>query len=129
LFLELSQIALRGNAWTWWTKAEGRYDKGALPRPGAVLVFSKTRRLRLGHLAVVAEVMNSREILVHQANWLNRGKIHRYTPVRDISKNNDWSEVRVWYTPGHVYGSGRYPVYGFIYPKVEEAPDLLQASN
>ena len=126
---ELSGIQLRGNAWTWWTKANGLYEKGAAPRPGAVLVFSKTRRLRLGHLAVVAEVRNSREIVVHQANWLNGGRIHRYTPVRDVSKNNDWSEVRVWYTPGRVYGSRNYAAYGFIYPRPEDAPELLQAAN
>jgi CHAP domain len=126
---ELSKIALRGNAWTWWTKAKGRYERGNTPQPGAVLVLSKTRRLRLGHLAVVAEVMNEREILVHQANWLNRGRVHRFTPVRDISKNNDWSVVRVWYTPGRVYGSGRYPAYGFIYPNSGDSTDMRQAAN
>src|SRR3546814_3366239 len=73
---------------------------------GAVLVLGKTGRLRRGHLAVVAEVRSSREIIVHQANWLNGGRIHRYTPVRDVSKNNDWSAVRVWYTPGRVYEIG-----------------------
>src|SRR3546814_13417919 len=76
------------------------------PRAGAVLVLGKTGRLRRGHLAVVAEVRSSREIIVHQANWLNGGRIHRYTPVRDVSKNNDWSAVRVWYTPGRVYEIG-----------------------
>jgi hypothetical protein len=127
---ELSGLDLRGDAWTWWTKAEGRYAKGAAPRPGAVLVLSKSRRLRLGHLAVVAEVRNSREIVVHQANWLNGGQIHRYTPVRDVSKNNDWSEVRVWYTPGRVYGARNYAAYGFIYPNSEEGtPALRQAAN
>jgi surface antigen len=124
---ELSKIALRGNAWTWWQKAKGRYERGSMPRPGAVLVLSKTNRLRLGHLAVVAGVRSSREIVVHQANWLNRGQIHRYTPVIDVSENNDWSVVRVWYTPGRVYGSRHYPAYGFIYPKADGDPDLRQA--
>lgn len=126
---KLSKIALRGNAWTWWQKAKGRYERGSVPQPGAVLVFSKSRRLRLGHLAVVAEVINSREIIVHQANWLNQGQIHRYTPVRDVSENNDWSEVRVWYTPGRVYGSRNYAAYGFIYPDPNESPELRQAAN
>lgn len=127
---ELSKIALRGNAWTWWQKAEGRYERGARPRVGSVLVLSKTRRLRAGHLAYVAEVVNSREVIVHQANWLNRGQIHRYTPVRDISENNDWSLVRVWYTPGQVYGTRHYPAYGFIYPEDSgETPDMRQASR
>ncbi|MEO3428553.1 CHAP domain-containing protein [Pelagibius sp. CAU 1746] len=126
---ELSSIALRGNAWTWWQKAEGRYERGSAPQVGSVLVLSKSRRLRLGHLAYVAEVVSSREIIVHQANWLNRGQIHRYTPVRDVSKNNDWSLVRVWYTPGQQMGSGHYPAYGFIYPKTGGTPELRQAAN
>ena len=126
---KLSQIALRGNAWTWWKKAEGAYRRGATPEPGAVIVLSKTKRLRYGHLAYVASVLNEREILVHQANWLNRGRIHRYTPVRDVSKNNDWSVVQVWYTPGQRYGTGRYPTYGFIYPAPNEEGGILQAAN
>lgn len=126
---EISGIQLRGDAWTWWGKAEGRYAKGSAPRVGAVLVLSKTRRLRLGHVAVVAEVRSSREIVVHQANWLNGGQIHRYTPVRDVSKNNDWSEVRVWYTPGRQFGARTYQAYGFIYPATKGLPELRQAAN
>ncbi|MGD1879457.1 MAG: CHAP domain-containing protein [Kiloniellaceae bacterium] len=126
---QLSGIALRGDAWTWWKKADGRYEKGKAPRAGAVLVLSKTRRLRLGHLAVVVEVLDSRNIVVHQANWLNGGRIHRYTPVRDVSPKNDWSEVRVWYTPGRQLGSRAYPAYGFIYPNPKGSPDVRQAAN
>lgn len=125
---KLSALQIRGNAWTWWGKAKDRYRRGAAPQAGSVMVLSKTRRLRYGHLAYVAEVLNDREVLVHQANWLNRGRIHRYTPVRDVSKNNDWSVVQVWYTPGQRYGSGRYPIQGFIYPN-EHDLDIRQASN
>ncbi|WP_299395576.1 CHAP domain-containing protein [Pelagibius sp.] len=126
---KLSGIQIRGNAWTWWAKATGRYDRGAAPEPGAVMVWSKTKRLRQGHLAYVVAVLNEREVLVHQSNWLNRGRIHRYTPVRDVSRNNDWSEVQVWYTPGQRYGSGRYPIYGFVYPNDPDDVQVLQAAN
>ena len=126
---QISGIALRGNAWTWWSKAEGRYQKGHKPQPGAVMVFSKTRRLRFGHLAVVVEVLDSRTVVVHQANWLNAGRIHRYTPVVDVSKNNDWSRVKVWYTPGHTMGSRSYAVSGFIYPDSQQTPETRQAAN
>lgn len=118
---EVSSINIRGDAWTWWRSAEGRYSRGHRPEVGAVLVLSKTKRLRYGHLAVVAEVLNDREVLVHQANWLNHGRIHRYTPVIDVSPNNDWSSVRVWYTPGQEYGKRAYKVSGFIYPDTLEA--------
>jgi len=126
---KLSGIQIRGNAWTWWAKATGRYERGAVPEPGAVMVWSKTKRLRQGHLAYVVAVLNEREVLVHQSNWLNRGRIHRYTPVRDVSKNNDWSVVQVWYTPGQRYGSGRYPIYGFVYPNDPDDVQVLQAAN
>lgn len=113
----VSGIGLRGDAWTWWDRAAGHYERGRTPRVGAVLAFSKTARLRRGHLAVVTRILNAREILVEQANWLNGGRIHLDTPVRDVSPNNDWSVVRVWYTPGGSYGLRRYPVSGFIYPQ------------
>jgi surface antigen len=112
---QVSGIGLRGDAWTWWRRAAGHYERGPVPRVGAVLVFSKTQRLRGGHLAVVTRIVNSREILVEQANWLNGGQIHLNTPVRDVSPRNDWSLVRVWYTPGGSYGVRRYPTAGFIY--------------
>ena len=112
---EISGIEIRGNAWTWWKAAKGRYRRGQTPEVGAVLVMKKTRRLRYGHLAVVRETVNSRVIIVDQANWLNRGRIHLNTAVVDVSRNNDWSAVRVWYTPGGRLGSGTYSAYGFIY--------------
>jgi len=114
---ELSGIQIRGDAWTWWDSAKGRYARGQEPQVGAVLTMKKTRRLRLGHLAVVKRVVDSRTIIVDQANWLNRGRIHLNSAIRDVSPKNDWSAVRVWYTPGARYGSRTYPVVGFIYPK------------
>ena len=112
---KISGIQIRGDAWTWWNAAKGRYQRGHTPELGAVLVMNKTRRLRLGHVAVVKEVVNSRVIIVDQANWLNRGRIHLDTAVVDVSRNNDWSAVRVWYTPGGRLGSRTYSVHGFIY--------------
>ena len=72
-------------------------------------------------VAVVRRILSSREILVDQANWLNQGQIHISTPVRDVSTNNDWSAVRVWYIPGDTYGTRHYPAHGFIYPDRETA--------
>lgn len=114
---EASGIDIRGDAWTWWRAAEGRYGVGQQPTVGSVLAFKRTARLRLGHLAVVTAILNSREILVDQANWLNRGQIQVSIPVRDVSKNNDWSAVRVWYIPGETYGVRTYAANGFIYPE------------
>jgi surface antigen len=109
------KIALRGEAWTWWRAAQGRYDRGRAPQVGSVLVL-KRRGRSLGHIAVVTRINGPRDIIVDHANWLNRGRIHLGTPVRDVSKNNDWSAVRVWYTPGKSWGQSAYPAYGFIYP-------------
>lgn len=113
----VSGIDIRGDAWTWWEGADGRYNRGKKPRPGAVLVFARTSRLPLGHVAVVRQTANSREILVTHANWgstrATRGRVADDVRVIDVSPGNDWSEVRVW--NGNGFGKV-YPAYGFIYP-------------
>ena len=117
----VSGIALRGDAHTWWKNAEGKFRRGHLPSPGAVMVVKGSSKTPLGHLAVVTKILNEREILVDHANWLNNEQIHLATPVIDVSAANDWSAIRVWYTPGAQYGANVYPVAGFIYP---DSPSL-----
>ena len=112
----ISGINIRGDAHTWWRKAEGRYERGVEPVPGAVMAFRSGSKTPLGHVAVVTKILNDREVLVDHANWLNNERIHIATPVIDVSPQNDWSSVRVWYTPGSQYGAGVYPLAGFIYP-------------
>ena len=116
---KVSGFPIWGDAWTWWRTAEGRYRRSTTPAVGSILSFKRTKRLRLGHVAVVNRILNDREIVVEHANWLNRGRIHISTPVRDVSPANDWSRVRVWYTPGRRYGSGVYPTRGFILPNLD----------
>jgi len=117
---KLSNIQIRGDAWTWWQAARGRYHRGDKPTVGSVLVLGRKGQSR-GHLAVVTRIVSDREIVANHANWLNRGKIHLDTPIRDVSPGNDWSAVRVWYTPGSVLGRSTYPAHGFIYPRVKTA--------
>lgn len=130
---DASNIKIRGNAWTWWGQAAKKYRRGSRPAAGAVMVMSKTRRLRYGHVAVVRAVLSSREILVDHANWLNRGRIHRNSRVKDVSRNNDWSIVKVWYGPGNVWGRRSYPIYGFIYdggrPAPTKAPTMTRVAS
>ncbi|MGH6914331.1 MAG: CHAP domain-containing protein, partial [Geminicoccales bacterium] len=111
----ISGIALRGDAHTWWKSAAGRFRRGREPEPGAVLVFKGTDRTPLGHVGVVTKILNEREILIDHANWLNNRKIHLATPVIDVSPENNWSAIRVWYSPGRQYGANVYPTEGFIY--------------
>ncbi len=117
----VSHIPIRGDAWTWWRQAAGRFARSRRPDAGAVLVLRRTRRLRYGHVAVVRRVLGAREIVVDHANWLNRGRIHLNTRVRDVSAKNDWSAIRVWYTPGDRLGTRVYPAYGFVHPNVRKA--------
>ena len=117
---KLTNIQIRGNAWTWWDAAKGRYRRGRQPAVGAVLVLRRKGR-SLGHLAVVTEVVSDRVVVASHANWLNRGKIHMDTPIHDVSRSNDWSAVKIWYTPGNVLGRSAYPAYGFIYPGAQSA--------
>ncbi|GAA5266353.1 hypothetical protein ACOSOMT5_P2780 [Acidiphilium sp. MT5] len=109
---DVSHIDLSGDAFLWWAEAAGRYARGQRPQDGAVLNFRSSARIRLGHVAVVEKVVNSREILVDQANWVP-DQVSRDVPVIDVSPDNNWTMVRV------SIGGGRfgapYPTYGFIY--------------
>ncbi|WP_233193086.1 CHAP domain-containing protein [Acidimangrovimonas sediminis] len=108
-----SGVDIHGDARTWWRKARHRYHRDHTPHVGAVMTFRPTRRIPLGHVAVVARVISSREILVNQANW-HRNRVSLDMAVKDVSPHNDWSEVRVA-SYHHRYGSV-YPVIGFITP-------------
>lgn len=108
-----SGIRIRGNAHLWWSKARGAYARGAAPKPGAVMVFSRSRHLSRGHIAVVSRIVSDREIRIDHANW-DRNRVSLGMSVIDVSERGDWSAVRVESTPG-AYGK-TYPVSGFVYP-------------
>jgi surface antigen len=117
---QVSGIDIRGDAWTWWSGAAGRYQRGGTPEAGAVLVMQATRVMRRGHLAVVESLVAPREIRVTQANWgydrKTRGRVETGTPVIDVSEDNSWSAVRVWNRQTQAYGRVK-PTFGFIYPR------------
>lgn len=114
-----SGIEIRGNAGTWWDQAEGRYARGAEPRVGAVMVLRPTRAMPIGHVAMVAEIIDDRNVYLNHANWSGPGRIERRALARDVSPEGDWSQVRVWYGPQGSLGIRANPVFGFIY---NEAP-------
>ncbi len=116
----VTNVPLKGDAWTWWSKAPAvRLPRGQEPEMGSILVLRKTTRLPRGHVAVVSEVLNSREIVVDHANWASRrdrrGQVDLSVRVLDVSPANDWSQVRVWHAPSDSFGQRVYPAYGFIY--------------
>ena len=111
----VTHLAISGDAWSWWDEAKGRYMETNVPAPGAVLVFRRTDRLPSGHLEVISAVLGSRRVLVTQANWLPY-RITSDQPVLDVSLENDWTAVRVWWPPVRGWGSTVYPTDGFILP-------------
>ena len=117
---QVSGIDIYGDALTWWEQAEGRFERGHTPREGAVMAFIPTGNMQLGHVAAVARVIDSRTVLLDHANWSpingRRGQIERNVKAVDVSPNNDWSQVRVWYHPLQGLGTTPWPVHGFIYP-------------
>lgn len=121
---------LSGNAWQWWNAASGIYNRGHVPEPGAVMVFSRTRQMRDGHVAIVREVLGTREILIDQANWEvvhhHRGAVSKSVRVVDASPNNDWTQVRVQWGRGDVFGRVN-PVSGFVYPDADSHANVSQA--
>ena len=119
-----SGIDIHGNAGTWWSQAAGHYRRGAEPEVGAVLAFQPSRAMPIGHVAVVAEIVDSRHVRLNHANWSGHGRIERGALAEDVSANGDWSEVRVWYAPQHSLGLRTNPTFGFIYADApaERAP-------
>lgn len=117
---QVSGIAIYGDAYTWWDKAEGRYARGTRPRVGAVMTFKPHGNSTLGHVAAVSRIVDDRTVLIRHANWSpiggRRGQIEDDVKVIDVSPAGDWSEVRVWYAPAGTLGSSHWPLQGFIYP-------------
>ena len=113
-------VQIYGDAHTWWGQANGRYAKGDAPKVGAVMSFRANGGSRLGHVAAVSKLVDSRTVLISHANWSpingRRGQIEDNVRVVDVSPANDWSAVRVWYAPLKDLGGTHWPVQGFIYP-------------
>lgn len=109
---DASGVDIRGNAGTWWRQAKDKYARGHDPVVGAVMAFSSTRKLPMGHVAVVSQVVSDREILVDHANW-SPSKVSLGMKVIDVSSIGDWSAVRV---ASNGSSLGRtYPIDGFIW--------------
>jgi len=119
---EATGVTIRGNANTWWGQAEGVYARGKAPKPGAILAFKSMRGMPAGHVAVVAAVVNDRELLLDHANWSRRGRVERGVRAIDVSPEGDWSQVRVWFAGIGDIGTRTNPTFGFIYPKSAPAP-------
>ena len=128
----VSGIQIFGDAHTWWQQAAGKYATGFTPKTGAVLCFKPTGRMRLGHVAVVSQVLTDRIIQITHANWSiidgGRGQVEKNVTVIDVSAQGDWSEVKVWYDPSRDIGSTTYPTFGFIYQDAN-ASQFAQAQH
>lgn len=114
----VSGVDLKGDAYRWWYEADGRYERGQEPEPGAVLSFRRSRGMELGHVAVVTETIDRRKILVSQAHWPEPGRRHgdisHAIAVIDVSRDNDWTRVRVEIGHSGRFGAA-YATNGFIY--------------
>jgi len=123
---QVSGIQIYGDARTWWDQADGRYARGKAPRVGAVMAFRPHGAMRLGHVAAVSDILDSRTVLLRHANWSpingRRGQIEDDVRAIDVSPNNDWSQVRVWFAPIRALGGTTWPVSGFIYNQKPRLP-------
>ena len=126
---QVSGIQIRGDAWTWWGQAEGKYVRGTRPKVGAVMAFRPYGKMELGHVAAVSRIVDSRTVLLRHANWSpingRRGQIEDNVTAVDVSPDNGWSEVRVWFAPVEGLGGTHWPVQGFIYPAKPKKRELV----
>ena len=121
-----STVALYGDAYIWWEKAAGVYQRSTQPTQGAVMVMVGYAGKHRAHVAVVRRIVTAREIRIDHANWLNDGAIYVNDPVVDVSPDNDWSQVKVWNIRSGSWGTKTYALKGFIGPG---APDARVSSN
>lgn len=120
---EISGIQLFGRAADWWNQAEGKYARGNEPVVGAVLAFNSSRSMPAGHVAMVSKIISEREVLITHANWSYRGGIERNVRAIDVSPNNDWTQVKVWFAPIGDVGLRPNPARGFIYADEAHEPE------
>lgn len=106
-------IKIFGDAYTWWDGAKGQYARGNAPMLGSVLVLSKTKRLRRGHVGVVTAIVSPREIRLDHANWQPDAIITNMAVI-DVSPANDWTQLRFWNKDTRKWGA-IYPASGFVY--------------
>jgi len=124
-----SGIQIFGDAWTWWSKATGKYRTGTSPEVGAVLVFKPTGRMSRGHVAVISRIVHDRVVQITHANWGgSRGKVEEDVTIVDVSPTGDWSQVKVWYGPLNDLGTTVYPTYGFIYNAARDTASQIAAA-
>jgi len=112
---EVTGIRIYGDAHTWWGQAAGKYPRGHEPRVGAVMAVRPAGNSRLGHVAAVSRIVDDRTVLLRHANWSSPGQIENDVKAVDVSPDNDWSKVRIWYGPNQKLGARHWPLYGFIY--------------
>ncbi len=123
---------IKGNAKDWWGNAAGQYARGNRPESGSVMSFRDTAGMRLGHVAVVTRVVDSRMVEIDHANWrgpgATKGNVFKSIPVIDVSDNNDWSHVRVGLGHTGDYGGTVYPTNGFIYDRPDHGQMVAEVS-
>ena len=88
------------------------------------MVLKPGHGMRVGHVAMVSEIVDARTIKLTHANWSVRGGVEHDVTAIDVSDAGDWSKVRIWYAPIHDIGLTAYSAYGFIYP--DSAPAAEQ---
>jgi len=87
------------SAWDWWAHAAYLYDLGYEPRTDAVMAFSTLEPGHAGYVAIVKQMVNDREIVVHLANWHEPESGGADLTAVDVSAAGDWSQVKFWHGP------------------------------
>ena len=112
-----SGVDIYGDAYLWWQEAQAEgYVRATRPAIGAVMVLQVGAEGGRGHLAYVTRIISSRQIVVDHANWHGHGEVAVNVPVVDVSPDNDWSAVKVFWVETGQMGSRAYPVEGFVLP-------------
>lgn len=112
-----SAVKIYGDAYLWWEKANGVYVRRDTPVVGSVMVLDGYAGSERAHVAVVRKIESGHQIRVDHANWLNNGDVHLDDAVRDVSRAQNWTRVRIFDLQTGQWGRRDYHVRGFIGPE------------
>ena len=83
------------------TRPTAATSAGTRPASARSSPSPSSRGLPLGHVAVVSRIVEKRVLMLTHANWSRqngeRGHAEQDVTLFDVSPDNDWSEVKVWY--------------------------------
>lgn len=88
------------NACTWYLNISDGYERGTVPRVGAVICWSQLKGA--GHVAIIEEVRSDGSILTSESGWFS-GWANRFRTVERTNLDGRWGAAPDYIFQGFIY--------------------------